>query len=151
MCWICPESGNDCGKIPYEPGHDKIYKMACAHSKDSDQPGHPPTLIRVFTVRMKKACVLSYPLSRQRRLIRLGRCPGWSVFAGCTCHFVGFVMCWLLFIWMPSLPEAVSENWPDCSDAGWGVTAVYYFEWRYIRNKLTNRYSKIKSGRLWEN
>ena len=36
--------------------------------RDSDQPGHPPSLIRVFTVRMKKACVLSYPLSAQRRL-----------------------------------------------------------------------------------
>ena len=32
------------------------------------QPGHPPSLIRVFTVRMKKAWVLSYPLSGQRRL-----------------------------------------------------------------------------------
>ena len=26
-----------------------------------------------------------------KSLIRLGRCPGWSVFAGRTCHFVGFV------------------------------------------------------------
>ena len=50
----------------------------CAPSKDSDQPGHPPSLIRVFAVRMKKAWVLSYPLSAQRRLIRLGGCPGWS-------------------------------------------------------------------------
>ena len=24
----------------------------CAPSKDSDQPGHPPSLIRVFTVRL---------------------------------------------------------------------------------------------------
>ena len=30
------------------------------------------------TVRMKKPWVLSYPLSAQRRLIRLSRCPGWS-------------------------------------------------------------------------
>ena len=44
-----------------------------AHSEDSDQPGHPPSLIRVFAVRMKKAWALSYPLSAQRRLIRLGR------------------------------------------------------------------------------
>ena len=29
---------------------------------------HPPSLIRVFAVRMKKAWVLSYPLSAQRRL-----------------------------------------------------------------------------------
>ena len=32
----------------------------------------------VFFVRMKKAWVLSYPSSAQRRLIRLSRCPGWS-------------------------------------------------------------------------
>ena len=32
----------------------------------------------VFAVRMKKHRVLSYPLSAQRRLIRLGGCPGWS-------------------------------------------------------------------------
>ena len=32
----------------------KTNKMACAPSEDSDQPEHPPSLIRVFTVRMKK-------------------------------------------------------------------------------------------------
>ena len=39
-----------------------------APSEDSDQPGHPPSLIRVFAVRMKKPWVLSYPLSAQGRL-----------------------------------------------------------------------------------
>ena len=43
-----------------------------------DQPGHPPSLIRVFAVRIKKVWVLSYPLSAKRRLIRLGGCPDWS-------------------------------------------------------------------------
>ena len=42
------------------------------HSEDSDQTGRMPRLIWIFTgrttVRMKKACVLSYPLSAQRRL-----------------------------------------------------------------------------------
>ena len=38
----------------------------CA-SEDSDQPGHPPSLIRGFAVRMKRVWVLSYPLSAQRR------------------------------------------------------------------------------------
>ena len=42
---------------------------------DSDQPGHPPSLISVFAVRMKKQCVVGYPLSAQRRLIRMGGCP----------------------------------------------------------------------------
>ena len=37
-------------------------------SKDSDQPKHPSSLIRVFAVCMKKAWVLSYPFSTQQRL-----------------------------------------------------------------------------------
>ena len=28
-----------------EPPHDKSSKMACAPSEDTDQPGHPPSLI----------------------------------------------------------------------------------------------------------
>ena len=35
----------------FEPPHNKTNKMACAPSEDSDQPGHPPSLIRVFAVR----------------------------------------------------------------------------------------------------
>ena len=65
----------------------------CAPSEDSDQPWHPPSLIRVFAVRMKKPCVLSYPLSGQRRL--------WSDWAEARAdqslrwahpHFIDFVM-----------------------------------------------------------
>ena len=61
-----------------EQPRDKTNKMAYAPSEDSNQPGHPPSLIRVFAARMKKAWVLSYPLSAQRRLIRLGsfQCRG---------------------------------------------------------------------------
>ena len=50
----------------------------------------------VFAARMKKAWVLSYPYSTLRRLIRLGRCPGWSVLAWAHRYFVGFVMRWLI-------------------------------------------------------
>ena len=54
-------------------------QCGCAPSEDSDQPGHSPSLIRVFAVRMKKPWVLSYPLSATAKtLIRLGGCPGWS-------------------------------------------------------------------------
>ena len=52
----------------FEPPHDKTNKMACAPSEDSDQPGHLPSLIWVLNAHMKKAWVLSYPLSTQRRL-----------------------------------------------------------------------------------
>ena len=34
-----------------EPPYDKTNKMAFAPSEDSDQPGHPPSLIKVFAVR----------------------------------------------------------------------------------------------------
>ena len=77
----------------HEPAHDKTNTMACAPSEDSDQPGYRPSLIRVFTVRMKKAWGLSYPLSAQRRL--------WSDWTDAQAdlslrwahiHFVGFVV-----------------------------------------------------------
>ena len=35
-----------------EPQHDKTNQITTAPSKDSDQPGHPPSLIRVFAVRL---------------------------------------------------------------------------------------------------
>ena len=54
--------------ITYEPKHDKTNKMTWAPSEDSDQPGHLPSLIRVFAVRMKKHLVLSYPVSAQWKL-----------------------------------------------------------------------------------
>ena len=76
----------------------------CVPSEDLDQPGHPPSLIRVFAVRMKKTWALSYPLSAKRRL--------WSDWADAQAdlslrwahaHFVGFVMSllnwWLACSW----------------------------------------------------
>ena len=45
-----------------EPRHDKINKMSTP-SEDSDQLRQPPSLIGVFSVRMKKPWDLSYPLS----------------------------------------------------------------------------------------
>ena len=38
-------------KAEIEPPHDKTNKMTCTPSKDSDQSGHLPSLIRVFAVR----------------------------------------------------------------------------------------------------
>ena len=68
-------------------------QCGCAPSEDSDQPGHLPSLIKVFAVCMKKAWVLSYVMSRQWR--------HWSDWAEAQAdpslcwahsHFVGFVM-----------------------------------------------------------
>ena len=78
----------------------------CAPSEDSDQPGHPPNLIRVFAVRLKKPWTLNYPMSAQRRL--------WSDWADAQAdlrllwahaYFVGFVVVAHIFI-------TTVDNWP---------------------------------------
>ena len=43
--------------------HDKTNKLTCAPSRDSDQPGHPSSLMRAFVVRMKKHWAFNYLLS----------------------------------------------------------------------------------------
>ena len=68
--------GSGTSQCIIEPPHDKTNKVACAPSEDSEQPGHPPSLIRVFAVGIKKEWVLGCPLSAQRRL-RSSGCPGW--------------------------------------------------------------------------
>ena len=71
----------------------------CAPTEDSDQPGHPPSLFKVFAVRMKNSWVLRYPLNAQRRL--------WSDWADAQAdlslhwahtQFVGFVVSRLIYI-----------------------------------------------------
>ena len=84
----------DSSSLAYEPQHDKTNKMTCASSDVSDQPGHLPsliyTLIRVFTVRMKKAWALSFLLTMQRRL--------WSDWADAqtdlSLHWAHVPFCW---------------------------------------------------------
>ena len=59
FCAKCKKNGMKCicaayidlRKKHFEPPHDKPNKMTFVPSEDSDQPGHPPSLIRVFAVR----------------------------------------------------------------------------------------------------
>ena len=44
-----------------EPEQHKTNKRTCASNEVSDHPGHLPSLIRVFVVRLKKHWVLGYP------------------------------------------------------------------------------------------
>ena len=98
----------------------------CAPREDSDQPGHPPSLISVLAVRMKKPRVLSYPLSAQWRF--------WSDWADSQAdpslhwmhiHFVDFVMSWLISISQVRLLPLVLRSlqqlwlqslWDECRD-----------------------------------
>ena len=61
-------------RFSLQEGHGNLSRSTTKPTKwdvrpaNSDQPRHLPSLIRVFAVRMKKAWVLCYPLSTQRRL-----------------------------------------------------------------------------------
>ena len=70
----------------FGPLHDKTNTMTCAPSEDSDQPGHPPSLL----LRSRHAnSEDSDQTGRMPRLI-------W-VFDGRTDHFVGFVVRRLIY------------------------------------------------------
>ena len=115
----------------------------CAPSEDSDQPGHPPSLIRVFAVRMKKAWVLIYPLSAQRRL--------WSDWADAQAdlslrwahsHIVGFVMSRLILLKQGEVYNSL-KNW--CNNAFHREKPVQgqLFVWS------TGRITKTKRIKTW--
>ena len=81
-CYVCTE-----------PPRDKTNKMT-APSEDSDQPGHLPSLMRVFAVSKYPSFLHADSEDSDQ--------TGWVprliwVFAGGTCIFIGFVMRW--FIW----------------------------------------------------
>ena len=63
------------------------------------QPGHPPSLIRVFACVLRISKDLRFLRADSEDLDQTGRMPRliW-VFAGRACHFVGFVM-WRLKYW----------------------------------------------------
>ena len=56
----------DSRKKHFEPPHDKINKMISVPSDDSDQPEHPPSLIRVFAVRSMGSLGPSFVSGGQR-------------------------------------------------------------------------------------
>ena len=85
-------------------------KMSCAPGEYSDRPGHPPNLIRVTTVRMKKPWVL---IATHWAHSEDSGQSGWMprliwVFAGCTYYFACFVM--FLLKWSQWIPVERKGN-----------------------------------------
>ena len=77
----------------FELPHDKTSKMACVPSEDSDQPGHPPSLIRVFAVHSmgNKGPKLS-SCEQQRLWLDWADAQADLSLRWAQSHFVGFVM-----------------------------------------------------------
>ena len=99
--------------------------MACTPSEDFDQPGHPPGLIKVFTVRMKKAWSLATYWVYSADSDQTDLSPRWA-----HSHFVGFVvrrLNFLLFrgkeqksdnaiLWPFALLENIDSRWSGNND-----------------------------------
>ena len=56
----------------FQPPHHKTNEVACAPSEDSDQPGHPLSLM---SSRRKRGSFTTH-IATAKTLIRLGECPG---------------------------------------------------------------------------
>ena len=126
----------------------------CVPSVDSDQSGHPPSLICVFTVHMKKVLVLRYPLSAQRRL--------WSDWEDAQAdlslpwahtHFVGFVMSQLIFkyVWnqtpfIPPYPE-----WKLSGTQPYWIKMIWVVSCQNQHNGMCAQQRQISLGicRVW--
>ena len=79
--------------IQFESQHDKTNKMTCVPSKDSDQPGHPPSLIRVFSLHGGSIGSLTTHKVQSEDSDQTGRMPRLTrAFTGCTWNFVGFIV-----------------------------------------------------------
>ena len=79
--------------LSVEPVHDKTNKITCAPSKDSEQPGHTPRLIRVFAMLFWVAKDTMFLNADSEDSDQVGRMPRliW-VFAVRIGDFAGFVM-----------------------------------------------------------
>ena len=91
----CPVCMDMTRKYHNQSPYDKTNKMICAPSEDSDQPGHPLSLIRIYAVRMKKHSALKRTL---KTMIRLGGCPGWSV-SSLGAHIILLVLSYGDWLW----------------------------------------------------
>ena len=71
-----------------EQAHDKIYNKTCVTSKDSDQPIHPPSIVRVLVHPSLNSPEAVEGTCDQRRLRSES-----SLVAQVL--YIGFVVCWL--------------------------------------------------------
>ena len=85
-CSIDSKLTNNSQQTEHKPPRNKTNKMARALGEDSDKPGYPPGLIRVFALRS----VGSYFMRRAKTLIRLSL--RWAHMPFCWfCHLAAHI------------------------------------------------------------
>ena len=70
-------------KSLFEAKRQETYILICGPYRDSDQPAHPRSLIRVAAIRLKKPCTLGYP-----------KCAQWRFWSDCTRAQADLNLCW---------------------------------------------------------
>ena len=127
--------------------------MTCTPSEDSDKSGIRPAW-SIFAIHLKRVWVLSYSYSAQRRLIRLGGCPGWSESSLCiqvillvlSCRGSIFLRNRLLINLLHSKVTRYSllENvlWRICLNDGRlkDCSLMAYFDIIYVYHHALNRF-----------
>ena len=113
-----------------EPPHDKTNKMICAPSEDSLSTWRNIGLLTTYCA---------------HRLIQ--------VFAGPTCHFVGFVMRWLIWLlFLSSFFLYFYTNIPHCLRAS--LFCLFTFWSRWLTSTQTLAVTKLRCCRhhfrLWK-
>ena len=118
------------GKFTFDPQHDKTNKMICAPSDDSDQPGHPPSMISLHCALNGKLRTHGFFMRTAKIMIRLGRCPGWSE-SSLGAHVILLVLLYagsfhsikVLNLWYPNDPYdppkfSDRQDWANSVDPG---------------------------------
>ena len=86
-----------------------------------------------LTVRMKKAWVLSYPLSALQRLIRLGWCPCWSESSLGTQSFCWF--CCEVAHFHSCIKSIIKKTMPWTKVSDWDTKLLLFLEFFIIQKK----------------
>ena len=136
--------------------------MACPPSEDSDQPGHLPSLIRVFAgcpgwsesslSAWRKLGSLATHWAHSKDSDQTGQMPRliW-VFAGRTCHYVGFVTRWLIFVTERNIKMVISESFCLCTVFDCGLHMGYIsFKIKEKSQCCHHHHARLSFYVIWE-
>ena len=97
--------------IPHFSGYPTFHTNESRHDKTNKMSVRPAKTQISLGVRMKKPWAFSYLLNTQRRLIRLGGCPGWSESSLGTHSFCGFCRVVAQMLSTQYHPRTSEYNW----------------------------------------
>ena len=109
LVWLAYMGKNLClthWSLSFEPAHDKTSIMTCRPREDSDQPGHPPSLIRLFAWRNLESLATHWAHSEDwSDLVNAGRAVILLVLSSCG----SFIILWFVSLASKILISVISR------------------------------------------